>query len=411
MEDYNNNGKNSRLKQVFIIGLVFLAGFYFGAGSEPEISKVKGVAGKENPEEIKADFSVFWDVWNIVEEKYVPPDPEANGVTSAQDRVWGAISGMVDSLEDPNTIFLLPSESEIFEREISGNFDGIGMEVGVKEGMLVVIAPLKGTPAYKAGIKPGDKIFKIDEKETISMSADEAVRLIRGKKGTKVSLTLFREGRKEPIEVTIVRDTIDIPTIDTEWQGDIFVIKLYNFSASSADLFRISLREFIANKNRPKKMILDLRENPGGLLGASVDIASWFLPAGKVIVREDFGPSTKEIVYRSKGYNVFDKDFKLVILVDGGSASASEILAGALREHEIATLVGSQTFGKGSVQELIKTPQGTSLKITIARWLTPEGKSISLEGLVPDVSVELTEEDIEANRDPVMGKAIEILNK
>jgi carboxyl-terminal processing protease len=241
------------------------------------------------------------------------------------------------------------------------------------------------------------------------MSVDEAVRLIRGERGSEVVLIIFREGRKEPLEIIIKRDVIDIPVLDTEWQDNIFIIRLYNFSANSDDLFREAIRKFIQSNKRDKKMILDLRGNPGGFLSASVDISSWFLEAGKVVVKEDFGDKQEDVLYRSKGYNVFGKDFEMVVLIDGGSASASEIVAGALQEYGIATLVGSQSFGKGSVQELVKVTPETSLKITVARWITPEGHSISLEGLTPDVEVEVTEEDIKADRDPVLEKALEIL--
>ena len=283
------------------------------------------------------------------------------------------------------------------------------MEVGVRDGILTVIAPLKDTPAYRAGIKAGDKIFKIDGEETLNLSVDEAVRLIRGKGGTKVTLVVFRGEQKEPIEVVIERGVIDIPVLDSEWKDNIFILRLYNFSANSHENFRDAIRQFISNKNKNKKMILDLRGNPGGFLGSSVDIASWFLEAGKVVVKEDFGGRQEDTVHRSKGYNVFDKDFEMIVLINEGSASASEILAGALQEYGIAKLVGSRSFGKGSVQELINVTPDTSFKVTVARWVTPEGHSISLEGLTPDIEVLMTDADFESGNDPVLEKALEIL--
>lgn len=404
----DSNKKGFWVKFSAIAVIFFLFGFYFGKGAENYADKVTDVEGKETPENITADFNQFWKAWSLLDEKYVPPQIEESSV-SDQERVWGAIKGMVRSLGDPNTIFLVPSELESFEREISGNFEGVGMEVDIRDDLLTVVAPLKGTPAYKAGIKAGDVIFKIDDKETNNLSIDQAVNLIRGEKGTPVTLTIFREGESEPVVVTIIRDVIDIPTIETEWRNDVYIVKLYNFSAVSPILFRNALREFVVSDSN--KLILDLRGNPGGFLEASVDISSWFLPAGEVIVREDFGEGKEDddVVYRSKGYNVFGSDLEMVVLIDGGSASASEIVAGALKEHGIATLVGRQSFGKGSVQELVRVTPDTSLKVTVARWVTPEGKSISLEGLTPDVIVEPQEYGEDNEGDLILEKALELL--
>ena len=247
---------------------------------------------------------------------------------------------------------------------------------------------------------------------TTDMTAEQAAHLIRGKGGTSVKLTILSKDEEKSREITLVREIIQIPTIDTEKKTNgIFVIKLYNFSANSANLFRNSLREFIDSGS--DKLILDLRGNPGGYLESAVDVASWFLPVGKIVAQEKFS-SGEETIFRSKGYNVFNSPagkLPFVILVNEGSASASEILAGALQEYGIAKLIGSKTFGKGSVQELIQITSDTSLKLTIARWLTPNGKSISEQGLEPDIKVEIKKEDIDANRDPQMDKAIEILNK
>jgi carboxyl-terminal processing protease len=250
------------------------------------------------------------------------------------------------------------------------------------------------------------------------MSVDAAVKLIRGKKGTSVTLTILREGHKDSIEKTVVRDVINIPTLDTEVKypagaektkgNAIFVIKLYNFSAISPELFRQALREFVASGAH--KLVLDLRGNPGGYLDAAVSMASWFIPSGKVVVTEDFGPNEDPKVYRSRGPAIFNNNLRFVVLVDGGSASASEILAGALQEHGVAQVVGVNTFGKGSVQELIKITPETSLKVTVARWLTPKGNSISEGGLKPDFEVKMTPDDVAAGKDLQMNKAIEILS-
>jgi len=352
---------------LFIIGSSFFTGVYIGYENRPEVEKVISLTHKESEvifDSPKTDFSPFWKTWNIINEKYVP----ANGTTTLltdQDKVWGGIKGLVESLNDPYSIFLPPDDSQIFEENISGNFGGVGMEIGIQDDVLTVIAPLKNTPAERAGILSGDKITKVDDILTAALSIDKAVKLIRGEVGTPVVLTIVREDEKAPLEITIIRDTITIPTIDTEEREDgIFVIQLYNFSATAPHLFREALREFILSGN--DKLILDVRGNAGGFLEAAIDIASWFLPAGKVVVTEDFGDKKANIVHRSRGYNLFNENLKMIILVNKGSASASEILAGALSEHGIARLVGETTFGKGSVQELVKITPDTSLKITVA---------------------------------------------
>jgi carboxyl-terminal processing protease len=387
-----------------LLGASFFIGVYTGYSRVPEINKVQGLENKEVGKPEQVDFSMFWKAWNILSEKYVSPTEGAGD----QEKVYGAIKGLADSLGDPYTVFFPPVESKMFEEEISGNFEGVGMEVGMEDNVLTVIAPLKSSPAERAGVLSGDKIIEIDGTITQGLSIDEAVKKIRGAKGTAVGLTLIREGRKEPLKVSITRDVIRIPTIDTkQLPGNIFLISLYNFSEGSPALFRNALSKFISSGSN--KLILDLRGNPGGYLEAAVDMASWFLPQGKVIVTEDFGNNQKPVVYRSKGYNVFNtSNLEFVILIDGGSASASEILAGALQEHGVAKLVGAKTFGKGSVQELIKLSPDTSLKIT--RWLTPQGKSISDGGLAPDIEVRLTPEDIEKRNDLQLNRAIEMLS-
>lgn len=359
---------------------------------------------------LPADMAPFWKVWDILGEKYVPTGKSTTTVTD-QEKVWGAIQGLTDSLGDPYTTFMPPEETEDFETDISGNFEGIGMEISKKEGVLSVIAPLKGSPSEKAGLKTGDKIITIDGESTANLTTDKAVKLIRGPKGTIVKLGVIREGSTKPLEISVTRDVINVPSLETEIKDDVFVISLYNFYADSKSQFRQALKDFA--KSKKSRLIIDVRGNPGGYLDASVDMASWFLPLGKVIVRESFGENSDraEKVYRSKGYDIFNDKLKLVILVDGGSASASEILAGALKENDRATLVGTKTYGKGSVQELIEITPETSLKVTIARWLTPDGNSISENGLTPDFVVEMSEADIKAERDPQMDKALELLRQ
>jgi len=281
----------------------------------------------------------------------------------------------------------------------------------MKDNVLTVIAPLKDTPAYRANIKSGDEILKIDTTLTTNLSVDQAVNMIRGTKGTTVTLTILHKGATTPTEIKIVRDTINIPTLDTQLRKDgIFVVTLYSFDADSANLFRNAMQQFVNSGSN--KLLLDLRGNPGGYLDSAVDMASWFLPEGKTVVTEDYGDNKAPDVYRSKGYNIFsNKNLKFVILIDGGSASASEILAGAMQDNGIAKLVGSQSFGKGSVQEVTNVTPDTLLKITVAKWLTPDGTSISEKGLTPDYPVEITQKDLDAKIDPQMDKAVELLNQ
>ena len=395
---------------LLVLGAVIAIGSFYLGFNSGEKSLSTAIVGIENAAEdqpASVDFAPFWKAWNLINEKYVPASTTSKAIGD-QEKVWGAIKGLTDSLDDPYTVFFPPVESELFEADIRGNFEGVGMEVVAKDGAITVIAPLKDSPASRAGIMAGDRIVKIDDRETSNLSTEDAVQIIRGPKGTRVTLTIFRNGETEPFDVGVVRDVINIPTINTkELPGGIFIIELYSFSAQSPNLFRGALREFVLSDNN--KLILDLRGNPGGYLEAAIDMASWFLPSSSVVVREDFGRSGEEKVYRSKGYDIFSENLKFVILIDRGSASASEILAGALAEHGRAVLVGDQTFGKGSVQELVNITSRTSLKITIARWLTPNGLSISENGIEPKFLVKYSAADREAGRDPQLEKAIEIL--
>lgn len=350
-----------------------------------------------------ANLTDFWRVWNLLEEKFVAASSTVE-LTEKQ-RVEGAIEGLVDSYGDPYTIFLPPVEAEAFAEDISGNFSGVGMEIGMREGYITVIAPLPDTPAEKAGIVAGDTVVKIDGGSTDGMNVDEAVKLIRGEKGTEVVLTVYREGEVEFIEIPIIRDTINIPTIATDIDGDVFIVTLYSFNAISELKMQEALREFV--KSGKQQLILDLRGNPGGYLQSAVAIASYFLPAGKIVVREDFGDGEEEQLYRSYGKTLREYAPKdMVVLIDGGSASASEILAGALSQHGFATLIGDTTFGKGSVQELVELPDGSSIKVTVARWLTPDGTSISNGGLPANINVKRTPQQRIAGEDPQLEAAL-----
>ncbi len=399
---------------LILIGISFNLGTKSGLNKNPKLEIING----ENEEVGVIDLDPFWKTWKILDKRFVKEQVEGDEDLTTQDKIWGSIQGLTNSFEDPYTVFLPPAESEMFKSDIDGNFEGVGMEIGIKDNNLIVVAPLKDTPAERSGIQPKDRILEIDGKSTKNMDTSNAVKLIRGEKGTIVVLLIERNGEEENIEISITRDVIDIPTIETEvkdgseLKDGVFIIRLYSFTAVSPNLFRDALRKFIQN-GTTNKLILDLRGNPGGYLESSVDIASWFLPMGEIIVTEDYGGKEPNKVHRSKGYNIFSDNLKMAILVNGGSASASEILAGALSEYDKAILVGTQTFGKGSVQELVKITPETSLKVTVARWLTPNGNSFSHEGIIPDEEIKITEDDfeyIEGGGDPQLDKAIELLN-
>jgi carboxyl-terminal processing protease len=349
------------------------------------------------------DFSLFWDAYNKLHQNFVNPDAIVD-----KKIVYGAIAGMAKSTGDPYTAFFDPQEAKVFEEDLAGSFDGIGIEVAVKKDQLTVVSPLKGTPSYNARIKSGDVIVKINGKNASDISTDQAVNMIRGKKGTDVTLTIFREGFKELKDFKITRDTIKINSIDWELKNeDVAVIHIHQFDQTLSADFKKAAFEII--KSPAKKIVLDVRDNPGGYLEVCQDIAGWFLQHGQLVTIEDFGKDKEKQEYRTQGNASFAK-YPVVMLINKGSASASEILAGALRDNRGVTLIGEKSFGKGSVQEVLPLRDGLSLiKITIAKWLTPKGNSISEVGLSPDVAIPKTDADAQANKDPQLDKALEIV--
>ena len=373
-----------------IVAVSSVFGFYFGK-SQCQICP---------PSEI--DLSLFWEAWNKLQEKFVSPEK-----LDIQKMIYGAISGMVKSLEDPYTVFLAPDEAKKFLEDVSGQFEGVGMEIGIRKGQLQVIAPLEGTPAQKAGLRPGDKIIKINDTPTADLTVDEAVNLIRGPKGTEVTLTIFREEWGKTEEIKIVRDVIEVPSLKWELKDDnIAYIQLYQFSERAGFDFRMAAIEIL---NSPaEKIILDLRNNPGGYLEVARDISGWFLERGQIVAIEDFGKGAEQNIYKAGG-NARFLGYPIVILINQGTASGSEIMAAALRDNRGIKLIGEKSFGKGSVQELEKLREGASLKITVAKWLTPSGEFITDKGLEPDIKVEMTDQDYEEGRDPQLDKAIEII--
>lgn len=398
---------------VVLVGLVisFGSGFTMGKGQSTPVY-LDGVSGIDLGKPEGVDFSIFWDAWHVVQEKFATKES-----LNSQNMVYGAISGMLESLEDPYTVFMNPEDSKKFFDDLGGSFEGVGMEIGIRNKALQVIAPLEGTPAQRAGIRAGDRIVKIGDTVTEGMSVEKAVSLIRGPKGTSIILTVFREGWEETKEFTIVRDVIIIPSLEWELlaspgeaggKGDIAYIKLFQFSEKAGRDFRRASQEIVASK--AKYIVLDVRNNPGGFLDVAVDIAGWFVERGSVVVTEKLKEENEQRVHQARG-SASLRSYPVVVLINEGSASASEILAGALRDNRDILLVGKQSFGKGSVQEIENLRDDSSLKVTIAKWLTPKGNVIQDVGLKPDIEVENIPEHEEKDVDSQLDKALELVKK
>lgn len=401
--------RKTKLAAAFAIVLVigFVGGMAAGtSGSYRVFSNISLFDGLSATPDESVDLSDFWRAWNALNTKFVETNASST-MPTAQERVWGAIEGLAEAYGDPYTVYLPPEEAKMFQDDISGNFEGVGMEVGIGQNdTLTVIAPLKNTPAERAGMRAGDEILMINGTPTDGMSTDAAVKLIRGPKGTEVAFKVMRAG--ELIDIRVVRDVINVPTIESAYDAatGIYTISFYSFTATATTQFEQAIRDM--RTQGAQKLIIDLRGNPGGYLDSAVAIASKFLPKGAAVVTEDYKGNRENIVHRSSGAGGVGEGVQVVILIDNGSASASEILAGALQDADRATLIGTRSFGKGSVQELLDLGGG-SLKVTVARWLTPNGTSISDGGLMPDIEVERTIEDFDAGRDPQMARAIEFL--
>jgi len=389
---------------VLVVALVF-AGFYIGykrgvvSGTDVVVSGV--VNGDGQVED--ADFNLFWEAWQKLRDNHIDSDEHSN-----QELVYGAISGLTSSFGDPHTVFFPPQEAEKFAQDVAGNFGGIGAEIGYDDnGILSVIAPLKGGPAEGQGLLSGDLIVKIDDKSTTDMSVDEAVSYIRGVIGTPVTLNIYRKGWVKPRDIRIVRENIKIPTLDVSFkeEGRVAYIQLYSFNENALAAFARAAREVISRG--ADGIVLDLRNNPGGYLDVAVRIAGLFIESGETVVSEQLRDGTREPLV-AEGTPVL-KDIPLVVLINGGSASASEILAGALRDIKGTKLVGEKSYGKGTVQEIKRLSDDSSMKVTIARWVMPAGGVLDKVGIEPDYVVEVTEEDIKAKKDVQLEKALEIM--
>jgi len=395
--------RNKILVPILIIislAVGFIGGSYFQL-HKISVPIVGDLINKEVGQPKNVDFSTFWTAWNLLQSKYVDKSK-----LNTEDMVYGAIDGMVKAVGDPYTVFFKPKESKEFSEQISGSFSGIGIEIGLRDNVLTVIAPIKNTPAARAGLLAGDKILKINDKSTEGMKIDEAVSLIRGPKGTTVRLTYTREKMPSPTEITITRDVIKVPAVDWKMLNDnTAYIEISIFNGNLDSEFQKTADEIVASG--ANRIILDLRNDPGGLLDSAINIAGYFLDPNKVVTIEKFSDGTEQPFQTAANGKL--KNYPLVVLINKGSASASEILAGALRDNRGVTVVGETSFGKGSVQELAELPQKASLKITIAKWLTPSGTSINENGIKPDIEVKMTEEDTKAGKDPQLDKARELI--
>jgi len=362
---------------------IFVVGYSLGQkGKALKFIPFAGPAKVVNTEVGKpsaVDFSLFWEAWNKLEEKsMVAPN--------TQDMIYGSISGMLSSLNDPYTVFFTPKDNKEFQDDIAGQFSGIGVEIVQKNGVPTVVAPLSDTPAEKAGIKSGDIIIDVDGTDTSTIGLNEAVAKIRGKSGAKVTLKIVRQGSDAPLSFTITRSDIQVKSV--EWSmkqsggKNIEYVKVRQFGDDTQSLFA-NFASDVSTKN-PDGIILDLRNNPGGYVESAIDMASYFLDGGTVVIEKGKDGQSQE---HKTSRDATLKKFKLVVLVNEGSASASEIVSGALQDRKVATLVGEKTFGKGCVQELIPLSDGSAVKITVANWFTPSDRSITKEGVTPDIVV------------------------
>jgi carboxyl-terminal processing protease len=400
---------NARVWQIGIITLAIvvvagasgIGGYYLGT-HKSSVNSATTVAG--------VDLGTFWKAWGIVNDKFF------GDTTDTTKRVDGSISGMVASLNDPYTVYLAPKQNKLFQSGLQGNFGGIGAELEVKNNLLTIVSVLEGTPSEKSGLKPEDIITQIDGKKTADMAFLDAIDMIRGDAGTKVTLTIVRAGVDKAFPVEVTRDTIVVKSVSTDTLGtnkDIAYIKVNQFGEDTVTAFQAAL---VATKGK-KGLVLDLRNNPGGFLNAAVQMIGMVIPATPAgdstvlqqrtaVLERDKDKS--EHPYKATNAPIADT-IPMVVLVNGGSASASEIFSGAMKDYQRATVLGTQTFGKGSVQDLVDLGNGGSIKVTIAKWFTPLGTGIDGKGITPDTIITLPDSVTPSKTDAQVQKALEIL--
>lgn len=414
---YNNNINiaPNKPRSFFIYVLVAILSFglgwqatsfgFFGDASvkvEKNSSVLDPILKTQNGNNI--DMELFWTVWNELKDKYIDID-----TVKDENMAYGAIKGMVKALDDPFTVFMTPEESKQFNDSLEGKLEGIGAELTVKDKNLVIVSPLRKSPAEKAGLKSGDIIYKIDGEVAAEMTLVDAIMKIRGKKGTTVTLTIVREDLDKPFDVSIVRDSIDIESVTVEKLDDdnIVYISVNQFNEKTNDQFGKAISELILKE--PKGLIVDLRYNGGGYLDIAVQLLSYLLPSNtSAVVIKERGKED-EIKYTNGNPKLLN--VPLVVIINDSSASASEILAGAIQDHERGVILGTKSFGKGSVQEVQNFADGSSMRLTIAKWFTPKERSIDHTGLVPDIVVEMKEEDIKKEYDAQKEAAIKYLKE
>jgi carboxyl-terminal processing protease len=354
----------------------------------------------QGDESTTIDFKTYWDVWNRIRDSYV------HQPVSEQDLFYGSLKGMVDSVGDPYTTYFDPKTAESFNQELSGTFFGIGAEIGEKDEGIIVVAPIADGPAERGGVRAGDQIIAIDTLTTDGMNVNDAVLKIRGALGTQVVLTLFTEGDTETHDITLTREEIKTDSVTWEIRDDnIAVVEIHMFNEDTTTLFEKATQEML--EKNVKGIVLDLRNDPGGLLDQAINVAGFWVD-GQTVVIEKNQDGQRPFV---SGHGARLVGIPTAVLVNGGSASAAEILSGALQDYKVATIIGEQTFGKGSVQQYYEYEDGSAVKITIAEWLTPLGRSINKVGITPDQIVPFTEEDFHAGKTPQLDAAIAELAK